>query len=121
MAAARAIGRLRDMKAWYTHNMQSFYLVENYAAAYANATVPLPEIEIVEADGATHGATKLAVRVKQAGRPRVKRIRSSGGMWGDGTQPAHKKRYRCSTCGGLPGAWSTLATDTWSDSTGPDR
>ena len=64
IAAARATGRLHDMKAWYTHSicMQSFYLVENYAAAYANATVFLPEIEIVEADG----ATKPAVRVKQA-------------------------------------------------------
>ena len=65
--------------------MQSFYLVENYAAAYANATVFLPEIEIVEADG----TTKPAMRVKQAGRPRVKRIRSRGGLWA--TAPSHAR------------------------------
>ena len=98
------------MKAWYTHSMQSFYLVENYAAAYANAAVFLPEIEIFEADG----TTKPAVRVKQAGRPRVKRIRSRDGLWGDGTQP-RKKRYRCSTCG------SFERTRNWCDSTGPGR
>ena len=82
------------MKAWYTHSMQSFYLVENCAAAYANATVFLPEIEIVEADG----TTKPAMRAKRAGRPRVKRIKSRGGLWRDGNQP-RKKRYRCSTYG----------------------
>lgn len=98
------------MKAWYTHSMQSFYLVENYAAAYTNATVILPEIEIIEADG----VTKPAVRVKQAGRPRLKRIRSSGGMWGDGTQPARKKApYRCSLC------QSIEHTRNWCDGTGP--
>jgi hypothetical protein len=94
IGAARATGRLSNMKAWYDHAFGSFYLAANYAAAYANVAVFLPQMETVEGDG----VTLPAERVTQAGRPQNKRIRSRGGAMGDGVS-SKRVRYSCGTCG----------------------
>ena len=96
IAAARATNKLTNMKAWYDHAVQPFYLAANYEAAYRDATVVLPVAETVEEDGVTLPAAK----VRQAGRPRKKRMRSNGDVLGGGQPPPRKRApYRCGICG----------------------
>ena len=94
IAAARATNRLGNMRAWYDHAFGAFYLAANYAAAYADVAVFMPMVETMEGDG----VTLPAERVKQAGRPRNKRIRSAGGAMGDGVS-SKRAKYTCGNCG----------------------
>ena len=94
LGAVQATGRLNNMKAWYDHAFESFYLAANYAATYANVAVFLPQMETLEGDR----VTLPAERVTQAGRPENKRFRSRGGAMGDGVS-SKRVRYGCSTCG----------------------
>ena len=95
IAAARATNRLGKMGAWYDHAFAPFYLAANYAAAYADVAVFMPMVETMVGDG----VTLPAERVKQAGRPQKKRIRSAGGARGDGVSSKRRAIYTCQSCG----------------------
>ena len=95
IAAARATNRLGNMRAWYDHAFAPFYLAANYAAAYADVAVFMPMVETMVGDE----VTLPAERVKQAGRPQKKRIRSAGGARGDGVSSKRRAIYTCQSCG----------------------
>ena len=94
IAAARADGRTAtNLKEWYEWAIHAMYFAKNYRDTYKEKSVQLPTIEDIAPDG----QTKKAHFVKQAGRPRKKRIRSAGGRVGDGAAP--RKKVTCQICG----------------------
>ncbi len=94
IAAARAAGLLTNMRQWYARSVAPFYLAENYLAGYNACATLLPDKQLLRPDR----TTKPADRVKQAGRPRKKRVRSAGDTSGTGT--VIRRKHACSRCGG---------------------
>ena len=107
IAAARDAGRLDDMAAWYAHAFNPVYRVATYRQAYAGKCVVLPQKETLT----LRQDAKPANFVKQAGRPKKKRIRSRGEAAQMGQLPI--KRTKCSVCGVVGHNRATCTRKQW--------
>ena len=88
---------MANLQVWYQHAFAPKYWSVNYATAYAQAAMRLPNLD----DLACDGETKPAHIVVQPGRPRKKRIRSQGEQaGGSGSAPkVNRGTKHCKLCG----------------------
>ena len=86
-------GGAEKFKEWIHSSVHPGYRMDKYLHALERAKVELVDVDKLEPDG----STLPSVAVKQAGRPRKKRLRAQSE---DGSGGA-KKHYKCGKCGGL--------------------
>ena len=95
IAAANSDGRMGDFNEFITWAFDPMYLMVNYTKALKDTICEVIDLATLTPDG----ITKPNLNVKQAGRPRTRRIRSSGATAADGGTTRRGRVQTCNSCG----------------------